>query len=222
MANQTVAPYVLPDYDRASQKAAVTTTVAPSSSTVSCGNNAAKTWPANLKITGDVSTGNNCTITLSGDVWITGKVTLGGNSKFVVANSLGTTRPVIMIDGQNGINFGDNNTILQNSSGTGTYVLTYWCGSSCSPDTVSVTGTTLSASQTALTIDLSNNSSAPGSVLYARWSKVRISNNGSVGAVAGQTIELGNNAVINFTASVPGSSNLTKTWVKRGYLRVFN
>lgn len=221
-AGQTVAPYTLPDYDRAAQKAAVTTTVAPSSNTVTCGNNASKTWPANLKITGDYSTGNNCTITLTGNVWVTGKITLGGNTKFVVADSLGATRPVLMIDGQNGISFGDNNTIDQNSNGTGAYVLTYWCGNSCSPDSTNVTGPTLAASQSAVTLELSNNSSAPGSVLYARWSKLRISNNGSVGAVAGQTIELGNNAVINFTSSVPGSNNLTKTWVKRGYLRVFN
>ena len=222
IAGQIVAPYVLPDYDRAAQKAAVTSTEAPSSSVVSCGNNQTKIWPTNLKITGDYSMGNNCTVTITGNVWITGNVTFGINAKFVVADSLGTTRPTIMIDGQYGVVFGNNNTIQQNTSGTGTYVITYWCGSGCSTDAFNVTGTTLAASQNLLTLDLSNNSSAPGSILYARWSKVRISNNGSIGAVAGQSIELGSNAVINFTTSVPGSSNLTKTWVKRGYLRVFN
>jgi hypothetical protein len=218
----TVAPYTLPDYDRAAQKSAVTTTLAPSDPSLSCGNNQSKTWPANLKITGDVSAGNNCTITVSGDVWITGNITMGNGAKFIVANSLALTRPTMMVDGQLGMVFGNNNTIQQNISGTGMYVLTYWCGASCSPDTNPVTGIPLSAAQTALTLDLSNNSSAPGSILYARWSKVRISNNGSIGAVAGQTIELGSNAIINFTSSVPGSSNLTKTWVKRGYLRTYN
>ncbi len=220
--NSTVTPYVLPDYDRPGQVAAVTTTVAPSSSTVSCGINGTKSWPANVKITGDISLGNNCTVTLSGNAWVTGSITLGNNAKFVVADSLGLTRPTMMIDGQYGIVFGNNNSITQNTSATGAYLLTYWCGSSCSPDSASVTGVPLAAAQTILTIDLSNNSSAPGSILYARWSKLRIANNGSIGAVAGQTVELGNNAVINFTASVPGSTNLTQTWVKRGYLRVFN
>ncbi len=220
--NKTVAPYVLPDYDRAGQVAAVTTTAAPSSSAVSCGNNGNTIWPANLKITGDISLGNNCVITLSGNVWVAGSITLGNGSSFVVGNALGVTRPVMMIDGAAGIVFGNNNTIQQNSSGTGAYVITYYCGVSCSPDTLNLTGVALAASQPLLTLDLSNNSSAPGSILYARWSKVRISNNGSIGAVAGQSIVLGSNAVINFTASVPGSSNLTQTWVKRGYLRVFN
>lgn len=220
--NQTVAPYTLPNYDRAGQTAAVTTTLAPSDPTVSCGNNATKTWPANLKITGDISLGNNCTVNLTGNVWITGSITLGNGAKFVVANTLATTRPVLIIDGQYGINFGNSNTITQNSSGTGAFVLTYWCGASCSPDSTNLTGTALSTSQNILTLNLDNNSSAPGSVLYARWSKIKVSNNGSVGAVAGQSVELGSNAIINFTSSVPGSSNLTQTWVKRGYLRVFN
>lgn len=222
ITGQTVPPYILPDYDRAAQKAAVTSTELPTSSVVSCGNNDTKTWPANLKITGDISLGNTCVVTISGNVWITGNVTLGNNAKFIINNALGTTRPTIMIDGQNGIVFGNNNTVQPNTSSTGAYIITYWCGSSCSPDSTNVTGTELAASQTLLTLDLSNNSSAPGTILYARWSKVRIANNGSIGAVAGQSIELGSNAVINFTASVPGSSNLTKTWVKRGYLRVFN
>ena len=161
-------------------------------------------------------------MTLNGDVWVTGTISLGNNAKFVVANSLATTRPTLMIDGQYGIVFGNNNTVNINTSNTGAYIITYWCGAACSPDSTTVTGPTLAASQSSLTIDLSNNSSAPGSILYARWSKIQISNNGSIGAVAGQTVTLGNNAVINFTASVPGSSNLTQTWVKRGYLRVYN
>jgi hypothetical protein len=68
---------------------------------------------------------------------------------------------------------------------------------------------------------LSNNTNASGTVFRTLWSKASVSNNGALGAVAGQTIQLGNNAVINFTASIGGSDNLTTTWVKRGYLRVF-
>jgi hypothetical protein len=93
---------------------------------------------------------------------------------------------------------------------------------SASPDCSNVTGTSLFNSQNILTIDLNNNSSADNTILWSRWSKVRISNNGAIGAVTGQTVELGNNAVINFTASVPGSDNRVTTWVKRGYMRIYN
>lgn len=220
--NQTVAPYTLPSYDRDAQKAAVTQTLASSNSTIACGNNQTKTWPANVKITGDISMGNNCIINLSGNVWITGNLTFGNNSKITVPNSMGATMPTIMVDGSTGITISNNGTVQTNSQGTGIYFIAYWSAASCSPDCTDVTGTDLKNSQDIVRVNLSNNGSAPGSVLYARWSRTSVSNNGNIGAVAGQSIALGNNAVINFTASVPGSDNLTITWVKRGYMRVFN
>jgi hypothetical protein len=72
-----------------------------------------------------------------------------------------------------------------------------------------------------MTIDLGNNGSAQNSVFYSYWSLVQVSNNGALGAVAGQTVSLSNNAVISFTTSIPGSGNQIVTWVKRGYIRVF-
>ncbi|MBI1857104.1 hypothetical protein HYS01_02420 [Candidatus Saccharibacteria bacterium] len=220
--NQTVPPTTLPSYDREAQKSAVTTTLSPADSSIACGNNQTKTWPANLKITGDVILGNNCTVNLSGNVWIAGKMIYGNNSKTIVPASAGTTPPVIMIDGFGGLIVGNNGKVQTNSSGTGIYFITYWSVGSCSPDCADVTGTDLKLSQIVPTISLLNNGSAPGSILYARWSQVMVVNNGAIGAVAGQSIWLGNNAVINFTASVPGSDNLKVTWVKRGYMRVFN
>jgi hypothetical protein len=101
-------------------------------------------------------------------------------------------------------------------------ILTFWAAAACSPECTSLSGTELYNSQGTLTLDLSNTGSAPKAVLYAYWSKVRLSNNGSLGAVTGQTVELGNNAVINFSSSVPGSDNRLTTWVKRGYMRVYN
>jgi hypothetical protein len=100
--------------------------------------------------------------------------------------------------------------------------LTFWSAASCSPDCTSVTGSDLFTSQGTQTINLANNGAAPASVLYAYWSKVTVSNNGAIGAVAGQTVVLSNNAVINFSSSVPGSDNRITTWVKRGYMRVYN
>lgn len=217
--NQTVDPVPLPDYDREGQKAAVAVTQTPAQA--GCSNNETKTWPANLKVTGSVTLGNNCTINVSGDVWITGNLNTGNNGRLVIANSVGTDRPVIMVDGSTGFTFGNNGQIVKNSSDTGAEVISYWSAAGCSPDCADVTGSNLANSQNVQTINLSNNGSAQNSVFYARWSKVTVANNGGLGAVAGQTVELGNNAVISFTAAVPGSDNLITTWVKRGYMRVY-
>lgn len=219
--NQTVAPLAMPSYDRDAQKAAVTATYASTDSTVSCGNNQTKTWPANIKITGNLTMGNNCVINLSGNVWMTGNLTYGNNARIVVPNSAGATTPVIMVDGSTGITISNNGTVTVNNVGTGVYFIAYWSAAACSPDCADVTGTDLANSQNQVRVNLANNGSAPGSILYARWSRSSISNNGAIGAVAGQSILLGNNAVINFTASVPGSNNQTTTWAKRGYMRVY-
>ncbi len=220
-------PIILPKYDRAAQVAAVTTTKASNDSSIACGNNGNKSWPANIKVTGNITLGNNCTVTINGDTWITGNVTMGNNSKFVISNSLGSTRPTIMVDGGNssgtgGFRFGNNSSIVANSSNTGAQVVTFWSNSACSPDCSNVTGPDLYNSQGIRTINMGNNSSANHTVLWAHWTMVTISNNGAIGAVTGQTIELGNNAIINFTASVPGSDNLVTTWTKQGYVKQFN
>lgn len=227
IANSTFDPITLPSYNRAAQVAAVTATYTSTDSSIACGDNGNKSWPANVKITGNITLGNNCTVTLNGDTWLGGNVTMGNNSKFVIANALGSTRPTIMVDGGNtsgtgGFRFGNNSQIVPNASGTGAQVVSFWSNSSCSPNCSNLTGTDLYNSQGVITIDLSNNGSASNSILWAHWTKVRVANNGAIGAVTGQTVELGNNAVINFTASVPGSDNLVTTWVKRGYMRVYN
>jgi type II secretory pathway pseudopilin PulG len=234
LTSSLFAPIAVPGYDRPLHKAAVAVTHAPSDTEVSCGNNQTKTWPANARITGNFTLGNGCTVNIIGDVWITGNLSFGNNSTIRIADSMTTTRPVIMIDGSAGINTGNNTRILPNSSGTGAEVITTWWntntatngGFNCGGipdllDCTNVTGLALSTSQATTTINLSNNASASNTVFRTLWSRANISNNGALGAVSGQTIQLGENAVINFTASIPGSDNLTKTWVKKGYLRVF-
>lgn len=223
--NQTVPPISLPSYDRDGQKAAVATTITGSSAGCSGGT---RSWAANTKITGDAIVQSNCTVTINGNIWITGKLKINNNATIRIADTLGATSPTIMVDGAGTsgsdiLEIENNGTVAPNASETGALLITYWSGSTgCSPDCSDVTGTSLNTSKNVQTIELGNNGNASKSILYARWSKIRISNNGAIGAVAGQTIELGNNAVINFTASVPGSDNLVQTWVKRGYMRVFN
>lgn len=183
-------------------------------------------WPANVKITGDVTITNGCTVKLNGNAWISGTLTITNNSTLAIQDAVGTTLPSVVVDGYangDGLLLTNNSAIVRNSSGTGVEFITFYSTAPCSPDCNTVNGVTgldLFNSQSVQTINLTNNVSAPGTILYAYWSKVTIANNGQLGAVTGQTVALTNNAVITFTASVPGSNNLVTTWVKRGYMRV--
>lgn len=233
LMSSTFAPIAVPGYDRSAHKAAVAVTKAPTDSPVKC-SGGATTWPADLKITGDVNISNNCVITVLGNVWITGNFSIGVNSDFKVSDAAGTNRPVVMIDGSGGLTFSNNAEIIPNSSGTGMELVTMWwntniatnggfnCGGIADLlDCTSVTGVALASSQATTTINYNNNAQAVNSIFRSLWSRVEISNNGALGAVAGQTIQLGNNAVINFTAAISGSDNLITTWAKRGYIRVY-
>lgn len=234
LTSSSFDPIPVPGYDRPAHKAAVSVSYPPNNANVSCGNNQTKTWPANVRITGNVSLGNGCTVTLSGDVWIEGSLSFGNNSRIVISDIVGAVRPNVMIDSQSGFVTGNNTQIIPNSVGTGAEFITMWwntntstnggftCGGIPDPfDCTNVTGLALSTSQNVITIDLDNNTNAANSVFRTLWSRAEIANNGALGAVAGQTIELRQNAVINFSASIDGSDNLIVTWVKRGYLRVF-
>jgi hypothetical protein len=215
VTGSTVTPQALPTYDRAAQKTAVAVTQTPSQATCTS-NNQSITWPANLKITGDVNLSNGCKVTVSGNVWITGNLSLGNSSQLIVPNSLGTTQPVIMVDGSNGFDLSNNAALVSNSNNTGFEVITYWSSASCSPDCSSVTGPDLNSSRSVETISMNNNATAPNSILYAYWSQVTINNSGQIGALIGQTVKLTNNGTITFGGSVSTGST---TWVVKGYRR---
>lgn len=217
----SVSPITLPVYDRSSF--AVSSTHNASDNGIACPNNNGNvTWPANVKILGNIDMGNNCTINITGNVWITGNLTTGNQGHIIVSNAMGATPPVIMIDGSTGFTLANNGKIIPNSSGTGVQMYTFWSNAACSPNCPAVTGPELANSQGVTTINLGNNGDASNSVFIAEWSQVSVSNNGALGAVGGQTISLSNQAVINFTSSVPGSDNRITTWVKRGYMRSYN
>ncbi len=215
VAGSTVAPEPLPTYDRDAQKSAITVTKTPSQATCS-GNNGTLTWPANLKITGDVVLSNGCVVTIMGNVWITGKLLLTQSSQIVVPDSLGTNRPVIMVDGSAGAGFNNTSQLIANSSDTGVEVITFWANAGCSPDCSSVTGLNLYNSRNVSTISLNNSGDAPNSIFYAYWSQVTVGQSGAIGAIIGQTINLSNNGTISFGA--PQSTG-DITWVFKGYRR---
>ena len=220
VASSGVTPATLPVFDRSSFT--VSSTHASTDSGIACGNNGTVSWPANVKITGNITFGNNCTVNITGNVWLTGNINTGNNSKIKVANSLGTTTPIIMVDGSSGFTFGNNGQIVPNASGTGVEMHSFWSQGACSPNCTTLTGTALANSQNVTTINLANNGSANNSVFIAQWSRVSVTNNGGLGAVGGQSVSLGANAVINFTSSVPGSDNRVTTWVKHGYERLYH
>jgi len=212
-----VAAQPLPPHDRDAQKAAATTLI--TGAAASCSGNQTRTWAANTKITGDVTISNNCIVTLVGDVWITGLLTVKNSSKIIVADSLGTTRPNLMVDGQKA-DLSNSAELKSNASGTGVQLINYWSNAACSPDCANLTGLDLFNSRNSITIELNNSAAGPESVFYSRWTRVLITNSGQIGALVGQTVELKNSGTITFgTTAQPGGSTF---WVIDGYRRSFN
>jgi hypothetical protein len=92
--------------------------------------------------------------------------------------------------------------VSTNAGGIGMEFITFYSTAGCSPDCTTVTGTDLANSQNLLTISIGNQGDAPGSVLYARWTKVSVGQAGTIGAILGQTIDLGNSGNLSFVSTV--------------------
>lgn len=212
----SVTPGALPSHDRAAQVAAVAAN--QTGAVASCSGSTVKTWPANLKITGDVTISGSCKVTVSGNVWITGKLDLSNSGQLIVSNSLNTTIPDIMVDGVSA-KLTNSAMFVSNTSGTGVRLITYWSRAGCSPGCASVTGTDLYSSRNDETISLANSASAPESIFYAKWTRVSLNNTGGVGALIGQTVNMSNSATVTFGSSVETEG--TTFWVVDGYRRSF-
>jgi hypothetical protein len=216
VAGSTVAPQDLPTYDRAAQKAAVATTI--TGAAASCSGSQTRIWAANTKITGNVTISNSCRVTVMGNVWITGSLAINNTAQMIVDNSLGATRPNIMVDGVGGANFSQSSQLISNSSHTGFTIYTFYSRAGCSPDCAVVTGTDLANSRSVSTITLDNSASGAQTIFYAYWSQVQLSNSGQIGAVIGQTIKLTNTATITFGSTAVAGNTV---WVPTGYRRQF-
>jgi hypothetical protein len=216
-ASSGIAAQALPPHDRDAQEAAVATTITGSST--SCAGNQTRTWTANTKITGNVTISGSCVVTVNGNVWITGNLTVQNSGQIKVANSLGATRPNLMIDGSAGASLKNTAKLVSNTDSTGFQIITYYSRASCSPDCANVTGTDLYNTRNDTTISLDNSAEGPQTIFYARWSRVQVNNSGQIGALVGQTVELKNSGTITFGTSVPGSGNTF--WVIDSYRRSF-
>lgn len=213
-----VAPVVSqPDYDRAAHIASVTTTANANSSTYQCNGVRTPTLVSNLRLNGNYSTGGSCTATLSGNLYITGDLTIGGASKLKVAESAGTTRPVVLVDGT--INVGGSAQLIANSQGTGIQFISFKSSASCNPGCTSVTGNELKTSQNLLTVDVGGAANLPGMIFQAYWGKVRIAGSGNVGAAIGQTVDLNGAGTVTFGTKLATGN---KIWTVTSYQQVFN
>ncbi len=206
-----------PTYDRLGQINAVTTTANGSEACTTAPYNG--TWPANLELTGNVNIGGHCNITISGNVWITGNLSISGSSQVTVADSLGTTRPVIMVDGTITVN--GSSSLITNSDGTGIEFISFLSTSDCTTGTntsnycSSLTGNDLYNSQTMNTITVSGGIDIPGMVFDAYWSEVTLSGSGIMGAATGQTVNLQGSGAVVFGTTL--ASN-TQTWIITSYV----
>jgi len=205
-----------PTYDRDAQIAAVTTTASSSNSAYTCSGVKKVTWPANLELTGNVSIGGSCTLTITGNVYITGNLTVGGAAKIVVADSVGSTRPVIITDGT--IDVGGSGSINENSSGTGAEFISFKSTASCSPDCTSLTGTDLYNSQQLETINVDGATDLPGIIFDAYWSKLVVGGSGTIGAAIGQTVQLSGAGTVTFGTTL---SSGERTWTIRSYQQLY-
>jgi hypothetical protein len=216
IASSGVTPQALPTHDRVAQKAAAVNNL--TGDDASCtSNGGTKTWPANVKITGNVTISHTCKVTILGDAWITGSLYMANSGQIIIDNSLGTTRPTIMIDGLLGV-LRNGSAIISNSSKTGAQIINYWSAASCSPDCADVTGLELFLSRIIITLALDNTGGAENSIFYSRWSRVLVSNTGAIGALVGQTVQLTNSGMITFGTTVnPGGGDAH--WVISEYKR---
>lgn len=197
IAGETAPVATLPDYDRAGQIAAVTTTM--TGSAASCASGAKKTWPPNLRVNGNVSVSGNCELTVEGNVWITGSLNVFSGAEMIVAGSA-TKPPVVMVDGSNGLSLASGTGLVPNASGIGFRMITYYaqgCGA-CT----SVTPSVLAANINRTTILIASRSDVTHAELYARWSRVDIASGSSVGAVVGQRVRISAGSAIPFTRTV--------------------
>ncbi|MEX0748911.1 MAG: hypothetical protein WD467_02560 [Candidatus Saccharimonadales bacterium] len=205
----------MPPYDRQGQIDTVNSTY--TSAQASCNGSTTATLPANLHVTGNLNTGGSCTLTITGDIWIDGNLNTGGASSIHISDAA-TESPVIMIDGSGGADIGASTRIIPNGSGIAATIITYHSDGSCSPDCTSLSGSELHSSRDNETITIRGAAQAPGSLFYARWSKVTVLGSGTTGGTIGQTVELRGAGNIVFGTELSSGSSI---WSIKNYQQIF-
>lgn len=214
----TAPPVGYPTYDRAAHVSQVTTTAAGNSNSYVCGSwPFNRTWPANLRLTGNVTIDGSCDVTINGNVHITGNLVLGGAARIRVSESAGTTRPVVIVDGN--VTVGGAAVLIPNSRGTGIQFISFRTNAACNPSCTNLTGNELKASQNLQTVSISGGVSLPGMVFQSYWGRITVSGSGNIGSAIGQTVDLNGAGTIIFGT---GLSSGAKTWSITSYKQVYD
>lgn len=181
------------------------------SGSYACSGNKTISLPANSELTGsDVTWGNSCNLTINGNVYIPGNLTINGASTITVPSSVGSTRPIVVVDGT--INVGGSASFIANSSGAGIDFVSF--KNATGDPSQTPTGTNLYNSQQEQNITVGGAASSPGMVFDAYWSEVTLTGSGRVGAAAGQTVNLDGAGTVIFGTSLSSGS---ETWSITSY-----
>lgn len=206
-----------PTYDRAGQIADVTTTASGSDNNYVCNSwPFDRTWPANLELTGNVNINSSCNLVIKGNVYITGNLTIGGAARITVDDSVGTTRPVIIVDGT--ISVGGSAQLVANSSGTGIEFISFKSTASCNPNCTSLSGNDLKTSSNTQTVNVGGAVSMPGMIFDAYWGKIVVTGSGNVGSAIGQTVDMSGAGTVTFGTTL---SSGNRTWTISSYQELY-
>lgn len=202
-----------PTYSRTNHINAMTTTASGTDNTYVCNSwPFTRTWPANLKLTGNVTIGSSCDVTIKGNAYITGDLRIGGASHVRVDDSVGATRPVILVDGTITVN--GSASITANSLGTGLEFISFASNAPCGPACTTITGDDLYKTSTYPTVSVGGAVSVPGVVFNAYWGKATITGNGNIGSAVGQTVDLSGAGTVTFGTKL---SSGVSTWTISSY-----
>lgn len=141
-----------------------------------------------MKIDGDLTIGNGVDITLTGPLWVTGDVFTDNNSSITLDSSFGMNSTVILADHYpNDISDGgkillDNGSTIYGSGTDGSYIL--------------FMSTNDSLNENDPAVEVKNNAS--GAIILALNGLAYFWNNSDVAAIAGESIIMRNNAVLNY------------------------
>lgn len=209
--NCTADPEDMPSYNRAGHIAATAATGTYTSGSPYHCPYGSRTWPANLRLNGNVSIGSGCTIVLTGNVYVSGNLTLGGGMTFVIDDSLGTTRPVILVDGNVSISGGAK--VQLNSSSTSIHFVTYKGHNSCNL-ALTCSGNDLKTSSGQTYIDVQGGGNFPGAIFQAPWGRIVLTGGGTTGSAIAQTINMSGGGTLVFGTAL---SSGTSIWTVRSY-----
>ncbi|MCA9309073.1 hypothetical protein KC973_01735 [Candidatus Saccharibacteria bacterium] len=214
-------PVSQPTFDRNAHISSMTTAVSGNDKDYDCSKwknpvGFKRTWPANLRLNGDVRAASSCDLTITGDVYITGDLDIGGAAKITVDESVGTDRPVVLVDGK--IDVGGSGQIIANSQGTGIHFISWDSNASCGSSCTSITGTELRQTQDFETIDVGGAANMSGMIFQAYWGKVSIRGSGNVGSAVGQTVDLSGAGTVTFGTKLSSGS---KTWTVTSYQQIY-